>query len=943
MKLFIISLLTFFSTIAQSQNLSLLPPIYNYSQTQYKAGMQNWQVTQCEDGVLYVANNQGLLTFDGQVWQLHYLPQKKIARSVFADSSNPNSRVYVGSFEEFGYFQRNAQNRLVYTSLKDQLKGYSFHNDEVWQIFKYQGKIYFQTFSSYFVYDGSQVQAFTSQPAPFAMFPYGNKLYMQGMNAGFYLIDAQQKLRMELSAEQLNGIVIEIIPFQNELLLVTNKNGFFHYNPSTAELRKFPTEIDTLFPSLRINRALLTANNLLILGTLTEGLYAIDPHSGKILGHIHKKNGLNNNTVLGLYEDAQHNLWAALDNGLAMIEIPSKLRYLNLNGDIELISDMALKDDVFYLASNKGVYTFEEGNLSKIPNFSNQVWFIKQYDNQLFVGHNKGVSELIDNQLQPLDNVGVGGMDLKKGVIHGQEVLVGSSYSVLTIYKKDAAGRWVPSHIVNGYFDLTYRVEIDAFGNIWTSHTYKGVNKLCLTEDLKTIQRKVTYNQLKTKESLKLLKLRGKIIFTDGQQWYDYNDDKQTILPYALLNEQLPQLTTTHQIVPLNDNRFWFITPTDYYLVSFANGIYKIEEKIAFSQLQHPASEERAVAFVTPEGNTYFCLDGSIALYTPKTPQVKFPNNLTLKAFRTYNRSTDLYTPENITPNIAIPYNRNNLQFDFQYPNFSKEQCQLWYRLEGYDKHWREVGNDFRVNYQNLPSGRYQLKVKVLSELGETLSHYTFPFSVITPWYRSVWAYMLYFAGFIGAGALITALYLRYKMKKKERSYLRERLRRQRLLEAREQEVTKLQNQVLIAQLDYKSKSLAEATMMNITRNKFLTNLITELETLLNNQKVSKAKSNLILQHIRENISQEDQWQVFQENFDLIHKDFFKKLKELYPQLTPTDLRMAVLIRLNYTSKEIAEMQNISLRGVETARYRLRKKLQLAEEDNLYDFFAQFN
>ena len=87
-------------------------------------------------------------------------PPKKIARSVFADSSTSNLRVYVGSFEEFGYFQRNAQNRLVYTSLKDQLKGYSFHNDEVWQIFKYQGKIYFQTFSSYFVYDGSQVQAF---------------------------------------------------------------------------------------------------------------------------------------------------------------------------------------------------------------------------------------------------------------------------------------------------------------------------------------------------------------------------------------------------------------------------------------------------------------------------------------------------------------------------------------------------------------------------------------------------------------------------------------------------------------------------------------------------------------------------------------------------------------------------------------------------------------
>ena len=66
-------------------------------------------------------------------------------------------------------------------------------------------------------------------------------------------------------------------------------------------------------------------------------------------------------------------------------------------------------------------------------------------------------------------------------------------------------------------------------------------------------------------------------------------------------------------------------------------------------------------------------------------------------------------------------------------------------------------------------------------------------------------------------------------------------------------------------------------------------------------------------------------------------------LQKTEKTLSPTDLRMAVLIRLNYTSKEIAEMQNISLRGVETARYRLRKKLQLAEEDNLYDFFAQFN
>ena len=90
------------------------------------------------------------------------------------------------------------------------------------------------------------------------------------------------------------------------------------------------------------------------------------------------------------------------------------------------------------------------------------------------------------------------------------------------------------------------------------------------------------------------------------------------------------------------------------------------------------------------------------------------------------------------------------------------------------------------------------------------------------------------------------------------------------------------------------------------------------------------------------NLSEEDAWTVFQENFDLIHENFFRKLKEQYPALTPTDLKLCTLLRLNYSSKEIAEMMNISIRGVEAARYRLRKKLLLSESDNLVDFMINF-
>lgn len=80
---------------------------------------------------------------------------------------------------------------------------------------------------------------------------------------------------------------------------------------------------------------------------------------------------------------------------------------------------------------------------------------------------------------------------------------------------------------------------------------------------------------------------------------------------------------------------------------------------------------------------------------------------------------------------------------------------------------------------------------------------------------------------------------------------------------------------------------------------------------------------------IEENISGEDEWAIFQTNFDRIHEKFFTNLKERYPDLTPGDLRLCALLRLNMPTKDMARMQNLSVRGIEAARYRLRKKLNL--------------
>ena len=130
--------------------------------------------------------------------------------------------------------------------------------------------------------------------------------------------------------------------------------------------------------------------------------------------------------------------------------------------------------------------------------------------------------------------------------------------------------------------------------------------------------------------------------------------------------------------------------------------------------------------------------------------------------------------------------------------------------------------------------------------------------------------------------------------------------------------------------------------MTLINHSELLKNLRENVQSLILTGKIHRYEGNELLKMIENNIPEEDEWNLFQSNFDLIHQNFFRNLKDRYPSLTPTDLKLCSLLRLNYSSKEIADMLNISIRGVEAARYRLRKKLSLGESDNLVDFMINF-
>jgi len=159
-----------------------------------------------------------------------------------------------------------------------------------------------------------------------------------------------------------------------------------------------------------------------------------------------------------------------------------------------------------------------------------------------------------------------------------------------------------------------------------------------------------------------------------------------------------------------------------------------------------------------------------------------------------------------------------------------------------------------------------------------------------------------------------------------------------------EQRIILLENEKLQNEIGHKNSQLASTTMAIISKNEVLNEIKTELEAFkveLGTRLPTKYLKK-IYSLIDQNIAGENDWKVFENYFDQAHENFLQRLKLSFPDLTPGDLKLCAYLRMNLSSKEIAQLLNISIRGVEVHRYRLRKRLKLDSNSNLVAFLLNF-
>jgi len=161
-------------------------------------------------------------------------------------------------------------------------------------------------------------------------------------------------------------------------------------------------------------------------------------------------------------------------------------------------------------------------------------------------------------------------------------------------------------------------------------------------------------------------------------------------------------------------------------------------------------------------------------------------------------------------------------------------------------------------------------------------------------------------------------------------------IRQNKLLHAKEQDISRLEHARLTLEIEYKARELTSATTHLINKNVVLTDLKSKLESTGE----TLPAINQVIREINQNINLDNDWQNFSRHFDDVHPGFFRKLKEQFPSLTPNEERLCAYLLLNLNTKEISQMLNVTPSAVDKSRNRLRKKLEISPDINLYEFIS---
>lgn len=762
----------------------------NYHPREYHGYSQNWGVVQDKRGIMYFANGDGVLDYDGVNWNMYSLPEKNTVTALAIDSSGV---LYVGAVGEFGRFRPDKTGKLKYESLLSHVKtlerGFTF----IYEMFCRDGNIFFNSSKTLFQWQNEKLSSWPLTTENSLFYLHG-KVFTWQNGKGLFVLKNNKLLRV--SGLPFKDTAISSIVKYNATqdLIITKNKGFFLVDKidyrtidMTHQFSPFYTQLDEFLENNKVLYSRKLANNTLAILTHRGGTMIMDMN-GTVVNILNKSKGVINDTHYSLREDQDEGIWLALDIGIAKAEVNAPITsWDDLLGLKGRVLDVARYNNKIYAATWQGLYSMEKSRALRED--------MEEYSYEI-------------SKFHPNKKIKLQCWDLELVTFNGTQQLLVASSDGLYLINGDKT-----EQIIKGW--VTKIIPFRKFPGVYIISTQDGirllelkngkfisVKKVAIGEKISAIaedEKGCVWFDYKSNTSI------GCIVFTKNQRskhaddlfdfkLYNLTEDQQkqggflfAIFPFgkqALVvnkyNVSNPQLQGDRiKLSPEN------AIPGDFNKFFMVNSIFKDPKGNVWSQVTSRISQERKFIklqlakngkyeiVTTPfkplpqmEFNNLFVEDDGIAWICGDDGLYRYDQNIAYNYMRPYNclirkvyssnRDTALfngnYTNDSLKAifseqqdNPIFPFSFNSLKFDFSATSYFDERSNMYsFFLEGFDRKWSNWSSITTKEYTNLSPGTYTFKVKAKNIFGQESTMASYTFTIHAPWYFSFWGYLLY-------------------------------------------------------------------------------------------------------------------------------------------------------------------------------------------------------
>ena len=727
------------------------PFITNISAEEYDGHVQNWGFATDDEGMLFVANIAEVLRYDGVRWHTISVPNTR----TFSIASDNEGTVYVGGAGEFGYISRSSRTHsrdYEYVSLVPEI-GDTLNIENVWGVVAADPGVFFHSNRYVFFYDGEDMYYHDTDTRFSVLYERDGDVYTRESEKGI------KKVRADTLIEWKDG---RFFADRSLMGYMQTENGEFYcsfrtcYEYRDGVFREFDHPAADYLEQNGIDNTRVLSDGTMMIATRNGGIVQLT-ENGELLRTLNDSNGLPSNAVYGSYEDATGSVWLATVNGISRVDMSLPFRrYDRRYGLSETLTNVTMRNDTLFLASASGAYTMKPGDAARIHEGMTFCREFLHHHDELYMACTEGVfrygNEGFERKFTDMRPRAL-------GVMH-RDTLVGGSHSDIYITMLNEGDKEV-LYRFGGTGHRINSVKVCSNNYIWMGTETDGLYRFRLVKedgDISGHEMDRFIDDQERQMRVYVTEIGGETVFltTDmGMMRYDAERDSLvSVRRYGELFAE-PGIQVFWAEEDSNGN-VWFRADERYMVARLLDdGTYDLRD----GQLRRIDDRQSSALYADDNGHIWFATEKGLVRHDPGRVFDENRQYHTKIGDVLVRGDSLVYGGERDDP-LVLDYEDNDLRFTYSGLSYHQpERIEYRTKLEGFDGDWLPWSDEVQKDYTNIPEGRYRFLVESRNVYGVTSAAVPYHLEILPPWYRTWWAYLIYFV----TGSLV--IYAGYRIR----------------------------------------------------------------------------------------------------------------------------------------------------------------------------------